>query len=86
MAIANKVSAKQRRNNHRTTLKSVGKNGHGRGKPTSKAGVYMLRPRRTPAALRRARRYAELVRQELASAELGTLAETMSNLRGRPWS
>ena len=48
--------------------------------------VYIMRPTRSPAAIRRGHRLAAEIRKELAGKETGTLEETMIRLRGRSWS
>jgi hypothetical protein len=48
--------------------------------------VYVLRPTRSPAAIRRGRRLAAQIRKELEGKETGTLEETMMRLRGRSWA
>lgn len=85
MSTVKKAASPGKEKARRNGIKTARKNGHARTKPVSQEGVYMLRPRRTPAALRRAKRLAATVRQELAAVEQGTLEETMSRLRGRPW-
>jgi len=50
------------------------------------AGVQLVRPAMTPAAIRRGRRLAKAIRSELARARHGSLDDMMRNLRGRAWS
>lgn len=71
----------------RKKTKASSKNGHRKIQMVKQGGVYMLQPRRTPQALRRAKRLAALVRQDLAVLEHETtLDEVMRQLRGRSWS
>jgi hypothetical protein len=50
------------------------------------AGVQLVRPADTPAAVRRGQRLAKAVRAELAKSVTGSLNATMRSLRGRLWS
>ncbi len=67
-------------------IKAPTKNGHRTTEAVKPGDVYILRPRRTPEALRRAKRLGALVRKELEGKDQGTLEETMQKLRGRSWS
>ncbi len=48
--------------------------------------VYIMRPTRSPAAIRRGRRLAAQIRKQLKTKMKGTLEDTMHQLRGRAWS
>jgi aspartate aminotransferase-like enzyme len=50
------------------------------------ATVRLVRPKGTPAALERAHRLANAVRQELAALNDESLDQVMFHLRGRAWS
>ena len=86
MSAEKEVRTKRKRQSSHSKQSTSSKNGRRISKPISGNSIYMLRPRRTVAALRRARRLAAQVRKELANADLGSLDETMSRLRGRLWS
>ncbi|MBI4670237.1 MAG: hypothetical protein HY741_01035 [Chloroflexi bacterium] len=45
-----------------------------------KPRVYIMRPTRSPEAIRRGRKMAEEIKQELAEKQTGTLEETMREL------
>ncbi len=55
-------------------------------KRVNAAGVRLVYPNESPAAIERGRRLAEQVRKELAGLDHESLNETMSQLRGREWS
>ncbi len=63
---------------HKTARKTI--------KATAKAGVRLVYPNDSPAAIVRGQRLAEQVRKELAGLGDQSLDETMSQLRGREWS
>ena len=50
------------------------------------AGVYLLRPTGTAAAMRQGRRLAKKIQTEVAGALGDSLDEAMMQLRGRSWS
>ncbi len=49
-------------------------------------GVRIVYPKTSPAAIKRGRQQAALVRRELALLRSESLNEAMSQLRGREWS
>lgn len=75
-----------KRQSKKTKPTPTPKNGHRIAGPVQMEGIYMLRPRRTPEALRRAKRLRTLVQKELEGKTEGTLEETMQTLRGLSWS
>ena len=48
--------------------------------------VFIMRPTRSPAAIRRGRKLAAEIRKEFAEKQTTTLEETMRELRGFAWS
>jgi hypothetical protein len=75
MAITVRRKGKQVRKTTRRTPKSA-----------VTAGVRLVYPSDSPAAIERGRRLAERIRKELAGSDSESLNDAMSNLRGREWS
>lgn len=85
MAVVTKKPKTRRiQKGHRAKSKTTSKNGHRKTKAIQPGDVYLLRPRRTPEAIRRGKRLAALVRKELEAAmEETTLEQVMQSMRGR---
>jgi hypothetical protein len=50
------------------------------------AGVYLMRPTGTAAAIRRGRRLAKQIQTQMSSSSNDSLDQVMAGLRGRSWS